>query len=732
MRPAWPFWTVIIGRALSRASLPAGVAWAWAQFLSERDRWVLWLPVSFGGGIGAYFSLPAEPWAGVGPSAVVAAGLAMAAVRRHAVALLLALATLSGTLGFALAAWRTGDMSAPVLDRRLGPVTVIGRVLYAEPREDGLRLTLGRPDVARLAPAQTPARIRVSVRRAADVPRAGDEVRLRAVLMPPPEPAIPGAFDFARAAWFQQLGAVGYAVSSLEIRAGASAEFSVADGFRLGLTRLRQELTNRILAALPGVTGAVAAALMTGERSAIPEDVDAAFRDSGLAHLLSISGLHLALVAGILFVGVRGGLALWEPIALRRPIKKWAAAAALLGTFGYLLLSGSAVPTQRAFVMAGLMLVAVMLDRNALSMRSVAWAAVAVLLLAPEALLNPGFQMSFAAVVALIAGYETAHGRLAAWRAGADWWRRFALYVGGVLFTTLLAGFATAPYAAFHFGRFVDFGLLANLLAVPLTSIWVMPWAVAAFLLMPFGLESLALAPMGLGVDGVVAVARLVAGWPGAVSLVPAMPLWGLLALTGGGLWLCLWQRPWRLVGVLVVAVGAGSPWLEAPPDILIDGEARLMAVRGGDGRLILSERARGMVAETWLRRNAQDDAAVWPREGPSADGALRCDAAGCIWRRDGVLVALARSEAAVEEDCRSADVVIATVPVRGRCPSARAVIDRFDIARAGAHALWLGPGGQIRAESVRAWRGDRPWVRVPRRTAVSTSATGRSGGPEF
>lgn len=720
----------MVGRALSQASMPAGLNWAWAQFLGERDRWVLWLPVLIGGGVGVYFASPAEPWLGLGPVLAAGAVLAAAAFRRQVASLALSLAVISGAFGFALAAWRTADLAAPVLERRLGPVAVIGRVLQVEPREDGLRLTLDRLDIARLAPDRTPARIRVTLRRAMDPPRAGDEVRLRAVLMPPPEPATPGAFDFGRVAWFQQLGAVGYAVSGIEVRTPVQTGLGLGDRFSLGLARLRQDLTARILAALPGASGAVAAALMTGERGPIPADVDAAFRDSGLAHLLSISGLHLALVAGILFVGLRTALALWEPVALRQPIKKWAAAAALLGTFGYLLLSGSAVATQRSFVMAALVLVAVMLDRNAISMRSVGWAAVAVLLLAPEALLNPGFQMSFAAVVALIAGYEAAQVRIAGWRAGAGWWRRLALYVGGVMFTTLLAGFATAPYAAFHFGRFVDFGLVANLLAVPLTSLWVMPWAVLAFLLMPFGVEGLALAPMGLGVDGVIAVARMVAGWPGAVSLVPAMPLWGLLALTGGGLWLCLWRRPWRIVGALAVALGAASPWLVAPPDILIDGEARLLAVRGADGRLMLSERARGMVAETWLRRNAQADAGIWPREGPSADGSLRCDSDGCIWRRQGYLVALARSEAAAEDDCRNVDVVIATVPVRGRCPSARAVIDRFDLVRSGAHALWLGPDGRIRIESVRAWQGDRPWVRRARPLPVSTSATGRSADP--
>jgi competence protein ComEC len=322
--------------------------------------------------------------------------------------------------------------------------------------------------------------------------------------------------------------------------------------------------------------------------------------------------------------------------------------------------------------------------------------------------------MSFAAVVGLIAAWEAAREPLARWRADAGPVGRMGLAVLATAGTSLVAGMASAPYALYHFNRFAAFGLVANLLAVPLTGLWVMPWAVAAFLLLPFGLESWALIPMGWGTDGIIAIAREVAGWGGAVALLPAMPAWGLAAITLGGLWLCVWRRRWRLGGLPLIAVGLASIVFERGPDILISGDARLLAVRGGDGTLQLSSgRTARLTRETWLRRAGQeaDDAPVWPALGISDDGRLRCDPSGCLYRVNGHIVALARDASALAEDCRVATVVVATVPVRRGCPTAGVVIDRFSLWRDGGHALWLEPNGVVRVENVRAHRGVRPWV---------------------
>jgi competence protein ComEC len=296
--------------------------------------------------------------------------------------------------------------------------------------------------------------VRVTLRAASEALPVGSWVRLPAVLNPPPAPAMPGAFDFARQAWFDRLGGVGYAVGRPEAIAAPVGEDGA--GWRLRVEGLRQRLNERIQAALPGPAGAVAAALMTGDRGAIPEELVEAMRDSGLAHLLSISGLHIGLVWTLLFFAVRAGLALAEPVALRWPVKKWAAAAALAGAFAYLLISGAEVPTQRAFLMTALVTLAILCDRSALSMRLVAWAAGAILLLTPEALLSASFQLSFAAVVALVAAYEVLAPRLARLRADSGTARRIGLYLAGVCLTTFVAGLATAPFGLFHFTRLVN------------------------------------------------------------------------------------------------------------------------------------------------------------------------------------------------------------------------------------------------------------------------------------
>jgi competence protein ComEC len=347
-------------------------------------------------------------------------------------------------------------------------------------------------------------------------------------------------------------------------------------------------------------------------------------------------------------------------------------------------------------------------------MRLIAWAAFVVLLWQPESMLGPSFQMSFAAVVALIAVWEAMRARFSQWRAGGGWPRRVLLELAAVCLTTIVAGFASAPYALYHFNRFTAYGLAANFLAVPLTSVWIMPWAVVAFLLFPLGLERFALVPMGWGCEVVVWIAREVAGWGGAVALFPAMPMWGLVVATIGGLWLCLWQTRWRLIGVPVAVIGLLSIALTRPPDVLISGDAKLVAVRDADGLLEVSaRRASKLTRETWLRRAGQEDAEAWPAAGTTAGGRLTCDAVGCVYKAEGQIVALARDEAALPEDCRVASVVIATVPVRRACPSAALVIDRFSVWRDGGHAVWIGRGA-VRAESVRAARGMRPWVPAP------------------
>ena len=676
--------------------------------VAERDRLPLWLPVAFGAGIGIYFGLGREPPLWFGPAITAAAGFAAVLGRRSASGLIPAVGLIAVGLGLSCAQWRAYWVAAPVIEHRIGPVDLTGRVAMVEVRPEGRRVLIDRLAIRTVAPDRVPAQVRLVVRRPPEGLMPGDLVTARAVLLPPPGPAAPGAYDFQREAWFAGLGGVGFAAGDLKRvgRADPAHDFWV-----LALNGARQAVVERTFAVLPGATGAVTGALLTGEQGAIPPDAMGWMRDSGLAHLLSISGLHVSLVAAIVFFFVRGILALIPFVALRYPIKKWAAMAAFAAITLYMLFTSPGVPTQRSWLMTGVVLFAILIDRTAISMRLIAWAAFVVLALKPESLLGPSFQMSFAAVVALIAAWEAARAKFTALRMGGGLLRRLALELGAVCLTTLVAGFASAPYALFHFNRFTAYGLAANFVAVPLTSVWVMPWALLAYLLFPFGLEAFALVPMGWGVDGILFVARTVAGWGGAVALFPAMPMWGLVVATLGGLWLCLWRTTWRLAGVAAILIGLGSIATERIPDVLVSGDAKLIAVRGADGLLQVSAaRAARLTRETWLRRAGQEDADAWPASGTSADGRLTCDPLGCIYRARGRVVALARDSAALAEDCRMASVVVATEPVRRACPSAQVVIDRFELWRDGGQAIWL-DADRVRVASVRAERGERPWV---------------------
>ncbi|MCZ6861887.1 MAG: ComEC/Rec2 family competence protein [Alphaproteobacteria bacterium] len=686
-----------------------------AALAEERERWALWVPVGLGSGIGIYFALPVEPAPWIGPFAVLGAAFAAIAVRAWLAPLLLALAVLTAAVGFAGAQLRTATLAAPALHKRMGAVAVTGRVSVVEQIGKGRRLTLDRLSVGKLPADKTPALIRVRDRRGTPFLKPGDWISVRAVLMPPPRAAAPGAFDFARRDYFRRIGAVGFVLSSPEIDRARSAQGGSSS---IALAVLRQSVTKRITSALDGAPAAVAAALLTGERGGIPPKVMANIRDSGLAHLLAISGLHLSLVAMILFFSVRAGLALSEKLALRHPIKKWAALAALAGAVGYMLLTGATVPAQRATIMLAIVLLGVLVDRTAISMRLVAWAATAILLLAPESLLSVSFQMSFAAVIALVAVYEALRERIAGWRGdGNPWFGRITTNAGGSLLTTFIAGLATAPFAVFHFNRFAFYGLAANMVAVPLTALWIMPWGLLALFLMPFGLEGLALAPMGWGIEAVIAVAKQVAGWPSAVAMLPAMPDWGLVAASLGGLWLTLWRGRWRLAGVPLVLLGLATGLMSRTPDILISEDGRLLAVKSLDGRLVLSSRRIGRFqGSSWLRRAGQAVSPDWPGAAINAKIPMRCDSLGCIYRARGHTVALVRDPRALGEDCAKATAIIATIPARRRCSSARLVIDRFDLWRKGAHALSLLPG-RIAVGTVRGRQGERPWTRRPEST---------------
>ncbi len=687
--------------------------------LAERERWFLWTPVLVGIGIALYFSLSAEPppWLGAAALALSSAfGLVVA--RRHrderaGSGLVAAIAALCVAGGFAAGQLRTHMVAAPVLAHRIGPVTATGRVVAVETLPAGARLTLDAVRIRALPLADTPRRIRVRMRGNDIALQPGDRVKLLAVLSPLAPPTAPGAFDFQRHGYFLRLGATGYIVGRPELLPATADD--PGPGLADAIGRLRTTIAARVRAAVPGPPGAMIVALIVGEQTGLPAPVMQALRDAGLAHLLSISGLHIGMVGGFLFFWVRATLALVPWLCLRVATKKVAAVVAIAGSAFYMLLAAASVPTQRAFFMLAIVMVAILFDRRAISMRLVAWAALIILLTQPEALLGASFQMSFAAMVALIAGYEELVRRRHGREDAPAPLRRTIVYGGSILASTLIATAATSAFAVYHFNRLALFGAITNVIAIPLTGFLIMPAGVLAVALMPFGLEALALQPMAWGTAAIIGLAEWAAALPAAAVLVPVLPVWGLSLITLGGLWLCLWRTRWRLLGPVAIALGILSMATVSPPDILVEGNGKLIGVRLGDGRLSLSSAAAGGFARrTWAQRSADNEAPiVWPKEGGIDDERLRCDGLGCTYRKAGHIVAFPRRPIAVVDDCRLADVVVSAASLPKRCPSAVRTIDLRALRRGGTHAVWL-DDRDIRVEDVNGDRGRRPWVLQP------------------
>lgn len=708
---AGAFWQVARHGAQSAIAATGRLLWA------EWDRFALWLPVFIGIGIGIYFALPEEPdllWSASG--LCLALAMRIAALRRQGLRLatgaLAAIAT-----GFFAATLNTVLSDAPILSRELGLRDVEGRIVQIYAHEDGaMRVVLDYVSIARLAPSETPSHVRISVRKGVEGLRPGDWIRIRAALGPPPQPIAPGAYDFGRAAYFDGLGGFGYAVAE-PVRIDAVAEETLWQGVTGAITRLRFDISSRIRAAADERTGGIAAALISGDRSGIGKEDLQALRDSSLQHLLSISGLHMAIVGMGLFALFRFiGLAMGAR-AQEWPVKKIAAFGALAGSFFYLLLSGAEAPTQRSFFMIGLMFVAVMIDRPAISMRTVAISAVVLMIFAPESLIDPSFQMSYAAVVALVAAFEVVTARQRSAAAGRlqrdSMGRRMLLYVALSALTSLVAGAMTSPFAAFHFNRVAAYGLAANLMAAPLVSFVIMPAGVLTMILMPFGAEAFGLAIMGWGIEQLLAIAHFVQSWPGSAALLPAWPLAALIAFVLGSLWLCLWQQRWRYWGLAPIALSLVLVALNRQPDILIHGDGTNLAARGRDGVLSIARpRSERFAADLWLRRDGED-----PEMRTDRRGGIVCDALGC-WgeavSRDGATVWrvawIGLAEAALE-DCAMADLVVSADRISRFC-SGPMIFDDEMLRRTGAVAITLYAEGP-HIETVAEWRGSRPWSRT-------------------
>jgi competence protein ComEC len=708
-------------RRLARSgTVPAVGTWFSAAIATEWDRGraALWLAVAFAAGILAYGTAAHTPSPWAGPAVAILA-LAAAYRLRHSLAgLALASSLTALALGFSAATLQeVSSTDAPILSRTTR-AEATGRVEVIEPRLKDRRLYLSLDKLGELAPAGMPKRVRVIVPKAPAL-APGDLVTLTATWQAPPGPLRPGGYDSARAAFAQEIGAYGARAENLKRVGGDDRGLWAA--LPAAIQRLRLDLTDRIAASAGGTAGPIAAALVTGVRTAIPTAAEDEMRAAGLSHVLSISGMHLALVAAVLFGGTRALLALSPGLALRRPIKCWAALVALAGSAFYLVLSGAEVATQRSFVMATIVLLAVAAGRPALTMRNVALAALLVLAVSPQSLFGASFQMSFGAVLAIVAGFEFARppaltegtGRFALARA---WLLRGLLAMAA---TTLLAGLATAPFAAFHFHQLTPYSLLGNLLALPIVSFWIMPAGVLGAVLIPFGLDAWVWPIMGAGIDAMLGIAGFVAALPGAERPIPAFGAPALLCFVAALLVGTLCVSGLRFAAVPLAAAGLVFAATERQPDIYVDQTGRALAVRGPDGRLdVAGARFASLATKSWLEADGDD-----PRRRSKPGPGVLCDEIGCTAKlADGRSVALVWDVAAFGEDCRRAAIVVTRLKPPKGCDRFAAVIDRSMLAVTGSLALYR-DADSFRLVAARAPGADRAWFnRSAEARAAATS----------
>lgn len=709
-------------------ALPAVRHWVAEGLVREAEQRRLfpWLAVAFGAGILVYFG--AADGTPILAAPLIGAALALAPVPflgARPVATALALAVGFAFLGFAAATWRVSQVAAPILVRTtIGPLT--GTVEALDEREVGARLVIRVESFAGLGPELRPARVRVSFRKT-PIPRPGEAIAATARLLPPPEAARPGGYDFARDAYFQGIGAVGSLVGAVTVRAPAEPP-----PLRLHLAAMldeaRNTLTRRIAEAEGGQAGAVAAALVTGKRGLIGPATNDALRAAGIYHVVSISGLHMVLAAGVVFWLVRAGLALVPFCALVWPIKKIAAGFAMVGVSAYCAFSGWDIAAERSLIMTLIMLGAILADRPALSMRNLALAALIALAREPEGLLGPSFQMSFAAVAGLIACARLIDGRLFV-RPGAG---RIGRLVGtglsavtGTLATTLVAQIATAPFATYHFQTIQPFGLVGNALTLPLVSLVVMPSAVIGCLAYPFALDRPVWWLMGQAVGGMLAISHWIAGFERASLVVPAFGTGALAALTAALLLATLPISRLRWLALPPALVSLGLLIQPERHDLYVDRQGWGAAVRGPDGRLAVLGSPSGFVLEQWLKADGDGRR---PDRGSGAAPGGRCDRLGCTaLLPDGRPVALVRDRRAFPEDCARAAVLITSLTAPPTC-TGPLVIDRRVLAARGAVALRAdGHGFTMRA--AHADGRSVPWRPRPTRGPEPEPPTEAAGG---
>lgn len=610
-------------------------------FFAEKERWFSWISVLFGMGIGLYFGLSAEPslWWTLG---IIEIFILIVILYRKSEEKLLFLSIPAIVLaGFTYIQLDAAYVAKTPRLEGEEAIYVQGRISNVDYNsKQRQRITLEKMQNFAGEEIKGSYKITLMPYAAEKTFQVGECVELAAKVMPPYPTTMVGGYQFDRKTFFDKINGTGYSLSRVFVIPCGKSQITGESV----IEKIRNKIVKRIESVLPQDEAGIASALIAGVRNGISQRVTNNYRDSGLAHFLSISGLHMSMLAGFMFLLVRYVVVLMPSLALRYDSKKIAAVFAVVMSFVYLLISGYSVPTQRAFLMTLIFLIGVMISRRSISMRTISWAALCVLMVSPVALITPSFQMSFAAVVALIAFYESCRSYVQIKVRDKNIFKIVLVYLFGIVVSDFIASIATLPYSIYHFNRVAVYTSLGNLLAGPIIGLWIMPFVLISMLLMPLGLDYVPLKILGYGIHWVNEITAYVSALPHAGVPVMSMPMWGLIAITLGGLWLCLWQRKWRHFGWIGIMIGSLSLCLTQTPDVLIDSSGKAIAVKDkADNMVVLPSRGKMFIKNIWLEKTSspkltdkekKELSKIWQgREEDKSWLDLSCDKTSCVYK---------------------------------------------------------------------------------------------------
>lgn len=656
---------------------------------NEKYNLILWFPVCQCVGILTYFSLSSEPSCVFTTSIFLLLSpiLILIAIlyRKYAI---LCISLIAVLIGFTASKFRTDSVNTHILDKERYVKDIVATVKDINDRSSYKQFLLYEIKNTKFKLDN----IRISVKtKAEEGIKIGDQVKLSAKLFPPKIAPSEYAYDFARIAYYQKISATGFATSKIVLYKKAEAR-----KFQEYIESFRQYIYENLQQNTKKPHADIISALLIGKKDGIDQKTMNAIRDSGIAHLFAISGLHLSFVAGLFFIVFRNLFAMSETLTLKYNTKKISAFFTILPTTFYLLITGMQISAQRAYIMVILVLVAIIIERKYRGLIAIAFAASVILIVEPEAILKPGFQMSFSAVLALVASYQINANKL--------FKIKIIKYFVSIMISSIIASLATVPYTIYNFNYFSISGIITNLIAIPIVTLIIIPLGIIYVLLIPLGTQWIITPLMERPIDSVLYITNAIASLQYLVIPIRTFPASLIIIITLGLLWLCLWERNWRFFGIFFIVLGIFSSAMYTTPDILVSADN--LAVKEDDNLLYsLTRKNRNFVVKTWAKQNGQNQI-VNHTKFSNSNKRLKCNDYDCTYNKgNNKSVLLAHKREDILENCNNVDLVIQLS--KFNYPACNTKIIKYsDLEAYGTHSVWLANSG-IKVSKVRS---NRPW----------------------